>query len=322
MMRLRKLGWLVVGASAFLTLAGPAAAQTSSGSLTSIKRESVAAVVNGEKIARSEIDAILESRPSPVPLTEKQKKEMRQSALDMLIDDILIRQFLQKQVSPVSKKDVDKDVGELIAALQKEKLSLAEFLKKTQQTDEQLRLMIAARIQWKNYLAKRFPDADAKAYYEQNKLFFDKVHVRASHVLVKAPASASASEKQAALAKIQAIRQEIVTGKIKFEDAARKYSDCPSKERNGDIGPFPYKFVVVEPFARAAFSTKKGDMTDVVATEFGYHIILVTERTNGELSKFEAIRDRVREVMAQDRELHQTIISEQRRGAKIEVFLQ
>ena len=298
--------------------------QKTPGALTSIKRtnDKPAAIVNGETIGISEVLGILEARPSPVPLTEAQKKELRQSALDMLIDDVLIRQFLQKSVPPVSKSDIDKDMRELVEALQKEKMSLAEFLKKSQQTDEQLKQMIVARQQWRNYLIKRFPDDQAKAYYEQNKLFFDKVHVRASHILVKVPGTASASEKQAALAKIQAIRQEIVSGKMKFEDAARKYSDCPSKERNGDIGPFPYKFVVVEPFARAAFSTKKGDLTDVVTTEFGYHIILVTDRTDGEPSHFEPIKDRIREVMAQDQELHQTIISEQRRNAKIEVLIQ
>src|SRR3989442_4691318 len=92
------------------------------GSLTSIKRDKPAAIVNGEPIALSEVSAILEARPSPVPLTEAQKKDMRQSALDLLIDDVLIRQFLQKSIPPVSKADQDKDMAELIEALQKEKL--------------------------------------------------------------------------------------------------------------------------------------------------------------------------------------------------------
>ena len=52
---------------------------------------------------------------------------------------------------------------------------------------------------------------------------------------------------------LETIRQEIVAGKLDFGEAAKKYSDCPSKDKGGDIGPFPYKFVVVEPFARAAW---------------------------------------------------------------------
>jgi parvulin-like peptidyl-prolyl isomerase len=78
----------------------------------------------------------------------------------------------------------------------------------------------------------------------------------------------------------------------------------------------------VEPFARTAFSIKKGEISDVVSTDFGYHLIQVTDRTAGEPSQFETIKDRIREVMAQDLELYQTILTEQRRTAKIEVFMQ
>src|SRR5439155_5908089 len=118
-------------------------------------------------------------------------------------------------------------------------------------------------------------------YYDANKVFFDKVFVRASHILLKIAPNAAPAERQAATAKLQAIRQQILAGKLDFAKAAQQYSDCPSKTNGGDIGPFPYKFAVLEPFARAAFAMKVNDVSDVVATDFGLHLIKVTNRDNG-----------------------------------------
>jgi parvulin-like peptidyl-prolyl isomerase len=80
---------------------------------------------------------------------------------------------------------------------------------------------------------------------------------------------------------------------------------------------FPYKFAVLEPFAKAAFSMKVGDVSEVVATDFGYHIIKVTDRTQGQASNFEAIKNEVKEIFGQ--EMYQMIINQQRRDAKIEM---
>ena len=106
-----------------------------------------------------------------------------------------------------------------------------------------------------------------------------------------------------------------MSGKLDFAEAARKYSDCPSKEKGGDIGTFPYKFVVVEPFAKAAFAMKKGDISGIVVTDFGLHLIKVTDRTQSETTTYESAKDSVREIMAQDMDLYQTILAEQRKAA-------
>jgi parvulin-like peptidyl-prolyl isomerase len=248
---------------------------------------------------------------------------MEKAALDMIIEDVLMRQFLKKTVAAAKPADIDKELATLKDALGKQKpaKTIQEFLKEGGQTEEQLKGDIAARLMWKNYLEQKLPDATIKVYYDTNKLFFDKVMVKASHILVKVKVDATPAEKQAAQARIQAIRQEIVAGKIKFEDAAQKYSDCPSKTKGGDIGFFPYKFAVVEPFAKVAFSTPKDQISDIVATDFGMHIIKVTARTDGEPSDFQKIKDAVREIYAQDMDLYQSVLTEQRKAAKIEIFV-
>jgi parvulin-like peptidyl-prolyl isomerase len=282
-----------------------------------------AAVVNGEAIPMTEVQAILDERPPPVPLTPTQMEEMRKAALNMLIDDALMRQYLRKVIAAPSQAEVTQELNELVDVLKKQNppKTLEQFLREGKQTMEQLRADMISKLQWKAYLHKRLPDAAVKAYFDQNRIFFDKVMVRASHILVKVKANATPQEKQAAMNRIQAIRQEVMTGKVDFAEAAKKYSDCPSRTKGGDIGMFPYKFAVVEPFARVAFSMKIGDVSDVVSTDFGLHVIKVTGRTQPEPANFETIKEGVREVYAQDLDLYQQILSQQRKTSTVEVLM-
>jgi parvulin-like peptidyl-prolyl isomerase len=277
-----------------------------------------AALVNGEAIMMSEVEAVIKATiQSPTPLSELQRKEVQTTALNMLVEDMLMRQYLRKNAPAASAADVDKEVKDLVANLAKEKQTLPDFLKQTGQSEMQLRADIAARIQYKTFITQRLTDQAIKQYYDANKIFFDKVLVRASHILLKVAPSASQNDRQMVYNRIVAIRQEVMENKIQFQDAAKKYSDCPSKDNGGDIGLFPYKFAVLEPFAKAAFSMKVGDVSDIVATDFGYHIIKVTDRTQGQASTFETIKNEVKEIYGQD--IYQMIINQQRRDAKIEI---
>jgi parvulin-like peptidyl-prolyl isomerase len=278
-----------------------------------------AAVVNGEPISLAEVKTILDAMPPPVvPATVDQKRELQQNVVDMLIDDLLMRQFLRKNTSPPAPAAIDKEIADLRVSLTNKKSTLEAFLKESNQTEAQLRVDLAASLQWKAYVTSRVSDETLKSYYQVNKLFFDKVMVRASHILIKVAPSASEADKHAARTKLQAIRQEIAAGKLEFAEAAKRFSDCPSKREGGDLGShFRYKFDTLEPFAQAAFSTKVGEMSDVVQTEHGMHLIKVTDRTAGEPSDFEAIKAQVREIYGM--ELYQQVVSEQRKTAQVQV---
>ena len=91
----------------------------------------------------------------------------------------------------------------------------------------------------------------------------ERTVVRASHILVDSKEEASQ------------IKSEIESGKISFEDAASKYSKCPSGQRGGDLGGFG-KGMMVKPFEDAAFSAPIGEVTEPIKTQFGYHLIKVT----------------------------------------------
>ncbi len=157
--------------------------------------------VNGDPITAAEVDAVINMSqpPSPQPLTEAQKKELQATAVNLLIEDTLMRQFLRKNVAPANMAEVDKEVQELIVALAKDKKSLNDFLRETGQTEAQLRADLAARQQWKNFITPKMTDPAVKQYYDANKLFFDKVLVRASHILIKVAPDAKPADRQMVL---------------------------------------------------------------------------------------------------------------------------
>ena len=274
-----------------------------------------AALVNGEVIRFAEVDALVNARQI-LPLPRAQKIELYKSALEMLIDDMLIRQYLRKNAPAPNPAETEREWNELKEALSKKQQTLAEFLLESKQSEEQLKADIAARVQWRAFLNARFSEADLQAYYTANKVFFDKTFVQASHILAKA--GNDPAERARAQQKLEVLRRDILAGRITFVDAAKKYSDCePSKDKGGDIGKFPYKFVVVEPFARAAFSMKVGEISGIVSTEFGMHLIMVTNRSEGPPSSFQAVRETVRETYAQEIGLYQNIMNEQRNKSRI-----
>jgi peptidyl-prolyl cis-trans isomerase D len=121
-------------------------------------------------------------------------------------------------------------------------------------------------------------DADLKTYYEQNaKQLSSTEERRASHILITAPVTASAAQREEAKAKAEALLAAIRKAPDTFAEVARKNSQDPGSAAGGGDLDFFGKGAMVKPFEDAAFSMQKGDISDVVASDFGYHIIKLTD---------------------------------------------
>src|SRR5581483_7013230 len=113
------------------------------------------AIVNGEPIPRSEMDAVLKQRPPIVtPLTAAQQKALQQEIVAGLVDEVLVRQFLRKNAPPVDPAEVAKQVAALERGLSGQGRSLADYLTETKQTEAQLKASIGLMMQWNAYAAK------------------------------------------------------------------------------------------------------------------------------------------------------------------------
>ena len=112
--------------------------------------------------------------------------------------------------------------------------------------------------------------------------------VSASHILLKTEGK---NEKEV-LKRLEEIRKAIVTGKLSFEDAAKKYSEGPSASRGGDLGTFS-RGRMVKPFEDVAFSLKEGEVSQPVKTRYGYHLILVHKKEPGRQLTFDEVKHRL-----------------------------
>ncbi len=121
-------------------------------------------------------------------------------------------------------------------------------------------------------------EADLKTYYEQNaKQLSGTEERRASHILITAPVSAPAAQREEAKAKAEALLASVRKAPDTFAEVARKNSQDPGSAPNGGDLDFFGRGAMVKPFEDAAFSMQKGDISDVVTSDFGYHIIKLTD---------------------------------------------
>jgi peptidyl-prolyl cis-trans isomerase D len=121
-------------------------------------------------------------------------------------------------------------------------------------------------------------EADLKAYYEQNaNRYATPEERRASHILINAPASASAADREAAKTKANDLLTQVRAAPAQFAELAKKHSQDPGSAPSGGDLSFFQRGAMVKPFEDAAFALSKGGLSDVVESEFGYHIIQLTD---------------------------------------------
>ncbi len=122
---------------------------------------------------------------------------------------------------------------------------------------------------------------EARDFYEKNpEKFVLEETVSARHILVD-------TEEEAA-----GIRSRIESGEISFEDAAKEFSKCPSKEKGGSLGFFKHG-MMVEEFDKTAFSQPLGAMSTPVKTQFGWHLIITDEKTEPGCLQFDEVKDKL-----------------------------
>jgi len=145
------------------------------------------------------------------------------------------------------------------------------------------------------------PEAELKSYFEQNAARLAGLEERrASHILINADKGASAAERDAARAKAQALLAEVQKAPAQFAELARKNSqDTGSAAKGGDLDYFG-RGAMVKPFEDAVYALKKGEISGLVETEFGFHIIRLTDIQQPEQKSFESQRAKLElEVRAQ-----------------------
>jgi len=140
----------------------------------------------------------------------------------------------------------------------------------------------------------QLPEQDIKTYYEQNlQRLSSQEQRRASHILINAAKDAPSAEREKARAKADGLLADLRKDSKRFAQLARKNSDDPGSAANGGDLDFFAKGAMVKSFEDAVFALKKGDISAVVESEFGFHIILLTDIKAPATPSLEAMRPKL-----------------------------
>ena len=281
----------------------------------------VIALVNSEKILRKDLDKILDrfkDHVNPASLVS-----MEQQITDQLITQSVLRQFVAEQKLTTPEEVVDKEIAKMRDNIKKNPTTkdktLEQFLEFQGSNIEELRTAVRMSAAIETYVSKGVDDKKQEEYFMKNISNFNGETVTASHILVDTKGMKTQEELDKAKAKIESIKKELDEG-ADFAECAKKYSDCPTGKTGGELGSFPRHGAMVEEFARAAFATEVGKVSEPVKTEFGYHLIKVTANTPAKDVSFSEVKDRVREVLV-GMEMN-SLVKDLKDKAKIEITLQ
>ena len=242
----------------------------------------VIATVGKAAITDLEISRAMAARFQNVPPEQKQQFVQQQAQVARYIFSQLVQRqlwanYVTVNNSPYDAKTVEESKKQLATMATQMKMTPAEVLKKMGQTEADIVTDARCRKLYEA-IASEKSIADFKAKYPD---WFNGTKVAARHILFGCPQIAATKIDKETLAKANAVKADIASGKLTFEAAAKANSVCPSKEKGGVLDP-PFEFSkMVPPFSMACYSAKPKTVLGPVRTQFGWHLIEVTSKTQG-----------------------------------------
>ncbi|MBI5556474.1 MAG: peptidylprolyl isomerase [Deltaproteobacteria bacterium] len=320
----------------FSALLLPLSATASDGMSQTEAAATVVATVNGVPVVESVLTAEVEKQLRKYAgfgmrqATAKLNATLRKQVLDKIIDQELLRQAS----STMAIKDGEEQASKKMAARQagfKSPEAFARYLDAKKLTPEKILDEYRGQIQMDAYLAGHGlsnlepSEEEIAAFYERAKENFKREEtVKANHILIAVGNNASMEEKSKARQEAEQVLAQLKENGGQFPQLAALHSDCArTKDKGGDLGFIKRGFMPAE-FDAVAFVLPEGELSGVVATRYGYHIIQVTGRQpGGGYVPLADVRDFISkylqgEKMSKQIALH---IAELRKKADIQVFL-
>ncbi|AND86160.1 peptidylprolyl isomerase [Clostridium tyrobutyricum] len=244
--------------------------------------DKVLALVNGAEIKESDIQNTINRFPS-----DKKAQLSTENGKKQLLNEII---FFELVYNYAKDTNIEKD---------------NLYLRKLEEAKKEILTQTAIA---KAMGGVNVTDEEVKDYYEANKNMYKTPEmVNAKHILVDN------------LEKANEVSKYISEG-MSFEEAAQKYSNCPSKAQGGNLGKFSRGQMVPE-FEKAAFNLDIGVISEPVKTQFGYHLIKVEEKIEPDLKSFDEVKDAIKRGLLQERQayMYSKLDSELRNKYKVEI---
>jgi peptidyl-prolyl cis-trans isomerase C len=286
----------------------------------------IVARVNGVAIPSAELEKAIRNLEANVgnQIPAERRSEIYRGILDQLVE----MRLLEQEAAARNIKATDAEVAAGIEEMKKQAPNAEAFTKalaSRKMTEADLRNEARQRLAVDKLLTTEVEpkaavtEADIADFYKKNPQFFMQPEaVRASHILLKAD---TPEAKAAAKAKAQDLLTQIKGG-ADFAALAKQHSNDGSAQAGGDLGFFP-RGQMVKPFEDAAFALKAGEVSPIVESEFGYHIIKSSERRDARTVPLAEVSDRIAQALRQQKQqqLAQEYVQSLKTKGKVEILM-
>lgn len=246
--------------------------------------------VNGKELSSNEFQGACYNYMAHSKKQELTPEDKLMVANQLVDTHLLLTEGKKGDFNP-SESEIEDSLSKLKSQFPSEE-QFNNTLKEMNDTIDGIKERLKEDIILKSYIEDSFyknlevPEEEVEKFYKDNEVrFVSPDEVKASHILVK--------EEE----KIQELKNKIDAGDS-FEEIAKEHSQCPSCQAGGDLGFFG-KGKMVPEFERVSFELSVGDISDPVKTDFGYHLIKVTEKRDGGKQEYDQVKDGIKRHLEQ-----------------------
>jgi parvulin-like peptidyl-prolyl isomerase len=298
------------------------------------QKEEKVAVVNGAPIEKDEFDGEVFLIQKTVlglgkPLSCEQVLLIRREVLESMIRRELLYQAARKSGIKPDENAINKDINSLKQQFSGE-TEYKNELSRRGINEEVLRARMIRNSLVQKYVDKEFTDKvnvtdkEIQDYYQKNiDLFKQPFQMRVNQIFIQSDSKGGDSRKKELRSKAEKILKNLKDDQD-FADLAREYSDGPTKNKGGDLG-YLRKGQLEKQFESKIFALKKGEITDVIETEYGFHIFKVTDIKPETILAYENVKEKVKKFLVDEKikqaaDLYAKKLRE-KAGAGIEIFI-
>ena len=239
----------------------------------------VAATVNEIPVLVADVELRVRQALGDRTATEQARGLLQAEALERLIDQQKVLVQLQQRGEACTEKELDVELRRLQDEMERQEKTLDDYCQSLRIPQASLRRMLQWQLSWKRCRSKYLTDENLQRYFDRHHKEFDGTTLRVAQLLLKPDAD---STRQQLLERALEIRREIVSGKMEFGQAARKYSQSPSGQEGGTLGWISRQAPMPEYFSHAAYQLDAGEVSEPVESPYGVHLIHCLEIKPGQ----------------------------------------
>ncbi|TXD39230.1 hypothetical protein FRC98_02180 [Lujinxingia vulgaris] len=283
------------------------------------------AKVNGKDVSEETFNEMVRHRAARLPekVPAQMLEMLKSQTVDLAIDHYLVESTLDEARVTATEEDVEKLFSEFRERFPNDAM-FKGYLQQMGIEEGELRQNMARDARLENYLAEKYdlevPADEIETYYNEHTDRFTRPdEVRARHILIKVERGADDEAVATARAKAEEVLALARADGADFEALAKEHSEGPTAPRGGDLGFFAKERMVPE-FSEAAFAMNAGEVSELVRTQFGFHIIQVVEKREAATAPLSEVSEAISVELRHQRrtQLFQRMLTELRESAEIE----